>query len=82
MLIRPNSAIFVFQQMQLDFFIDLHGHSQQLNAFFYGNCFSNDAGRCDRQLILPALLAEIADDYSLDQTQFNMDPIKAGAARR
>lgn len=68
--------------MQLEFFIDLHSHSQQLNAFLYGNVFSDDPIRSERQAILPTLLSEIAVDYSLDLTQFNKDPVKAGTGRR
>lgn len=59
-----------------------HAHSQRTNSFLYGNVFSTDPVRCDRQLLLPTLLAPLSNDFSLSQTQFNTDSEKAGTGRR
>ncbi|KAK0395856.1 hypothetical protein QR680_001466 [Steinernema hermaphroditum] len=69
-------------QMELSAVIDVHAHSQRTNSFLYGNVFSKDLERCERQLIIPHLLSELTDDYSLEYTQFNTDSEKAGTNRR
>uniref|UniRef100_A0A914RN81 Peptidase M14 carboxypeptidase A domain-containing protein n=1 Tax=Parascaris equorum TaxID=6256 RepID=A0A914RN81_PAREQ len=63
-------------------YLDLHAHSQRTNSFIYGNVFSQDIRRCEKQLIIPYLLSELTDDFSLSYTSFNMDAEKAGTARR
>ncbi len=61
-------------------YIDLHAHSQRTNSFIYGNVDStNDSSR---QLLLPYLIADLCDDFSIAYTQFNMDIDKAGTSRR
>uniref|UniRef100_A0A7E4VZK9 Peptidase_M14 domain-containing protein n=1 Tax=Panagrellus redivivus TaxID=6233 RepID=A0A7E4VZK9_PANRE len=63
--------------------IDLHAHSNRTNFFLYGNLpSSKDSKQCEQQLIIPYILAEITDDYSLLATQFNTDAEKAGTSRR
>uniref|UniRef100_A0A1I7XYQ8 Peptidase_M14 domain-containing protein n=1 Tax=Steinernema glaseri TaxID=37863 RepID=A0A1I7XYQ8_9BILA len=69
-------------QIDLTAVIDVHAHSQRTNSFLYGNVFSKDPERCERQLIIPYLLSELTDDYSLEYTQFNTDSEKAGTNRR
>ena len=68
---------------------DIHAHSQLTNSFLYGNVVSSTStglrsskSRCNRQLIIPYLLAESTDDFSLQYTSFNIDEDKAGTHRR
>lgn len=72
---------FQLQSANLDFFIDIHAHSTLMNGFMYGNIF-DDEGRARKQAVFPSLMSEIARDFSLPQTNFNRDSIKAGTGRR
>ncbi|VDM38552.1 unnamed protein product [Toxocara canis] len=78
LLLRYNAN----PQIDLIMYLDLHAHSQRTNSFIYGNVFSKDARRCERQLIIPYLLSELTDDFSLSYTSFNTDAEKAGTGRR
>uniref|UniRef100_A0AC35U7C4 ZP domain-containing protein n=1 Tax=Rhabditophanes sp. KR3021 TaxID=114890 RepID=A0AC35U7C4_9BILA len=66
--------------IELIFCIDIHAHSQQTNGFLIGNLLSKNPQHCETQLILPYLMAENAEDYSLSRTQFNVDSDKAGTS--
>ncbi|WAR24325.1 CBPC6-like protein [Mya arenaria] len=63
------------------FFIDLHAHSTLMNGFMYGNTFE-DIDRYERQSVFPKLLCGNAEDFSLANTNFNRDAVKAGTGRR
>lgn len=69
------------QTIDLDFFIDIHAHSTMMNGFMYGNIY-DDSNRYERQAIFPRLLCSNADDFSINNTQFNRDAVKAGTGRR
>jgi hypothetical protein len=60
----------------------MHAHSQRTNAFLYGNVYADDVANTDRQLLLPRLMAEVADDFDLNATNLNADAHKAGTSRR
>ena len=66
---------------ELDFFIDIHAHSTMMNGFMYGNIYE-DPNRYERQAIFPKLLCSNADDFSMNNTSFNKDAVKAGTGRR
>ncbi|CAL8084789.1 unnamed protein product [Calicophoron daubneyi] len=65
----------------VNFFIDIHAHSTLMNGFMYGNVFE-DEERAERQAVFPNLLSQFAEDFSLPQTNFNRDAVKAGTGRR
>jgi hypothetical protein len=52
-----------------------------MNGFMYGNIY-DDSNRYERQAIFPRLLCSNADDFSINNTQFNRDAVKAGTGRR
>ncbi|OAF72086.1 Cytosolic carboxypeptidase 6 [Intoshia linei] len=65
----------------VEFYIDIHAHSTMKNGFMYGNIF-DDVTRANRQAILPQLLSNNTEDFSMSNTSFNKDEIKAGTSRR
>jgi len=67
--------------MDLEFYIDIHAHSTLMNGFMYGNVYE-DINRYERQAIFPKLLCQNAEDFSLANTNFNRDAVKAGTGRR
>eukprot|EP00118_Oscarella_pearsei_P013862 m.114717 g.114717 ORF g.114717 m.114717 type:complete len:303 (+) comp37520_c0_seq9:805-1713(+) len=67
--------------IDLDFYIDIHAHSTLMNGFMYGNVY-DDAERFDRHSVFPKLLCANAADFSMDNTSYNKDAVKAGTARR
>ncbi|CAH8497848.1 unnamed protein product [Dicrocoelium dendriticum] len=67
--------------MDVNFFVDIHAHSTMMNGFMYGNVFE-DEERAERQAVFPNLLSRFAEDFSLHQTNFNRDSVKAGTGRR
>ncbi|KAK7492935.1 hypothetical protein BaRGS_00015882 [Batillaria attramentaria] len=66
---------------EVDFYIDLHAHSTLMNGFMYGNIY-DDTDRYEKQSIFPKLLGGNAEDFSLGNTNFNRDAVKAGTGRR
>jgi hypothetical protein len=52
-----------------------------MNGFMYGNIYE-DNNRYERQAIFPKLLCSNADDFSMSNTSFNRDAVKAGTGRR
>lgn len=69
------------ENVDLDFFIDIHAHSTLTNGFMYGNVYDNEE-RFEQQMIFPHLLYANADDFSMANTSFNRDAMKAGTGRR
>ncbi|XP_001639517.2 cytosolic carboxypeptidase 6 [Nematostella vectensis] len=65
----------------LDFYIDIHAHSTLMNGFMYGNIYDEEE-RYERQAVFPKLLCANADDFSMSNTSFNRDAMKAGTGRR
>ncbi|CAL1538014.1 unnamed protein product [Lymnaea stagnalis] len=65
----------------MDFYIDLHAHSTLMNGFMYGNIY-DDMERYEKQSVFPKLLCSNAEDFSLTNTNFNRDAVKAGTGRR
>ncbi|KAM9529890.1 cytosolic carboxypeptidase 6-like isoform 3-T3 [Salvelinus alpinus] len=65
----------------LEFYIDVHAHSTMMNGFMYGNVFEEEE-RVQRQAVFPRLLCQNAPDFSLSNTSFNSDVVKAGTGRR
>ncbi|KAL3313119.1 Cytosolic carboxypeptidase 6 [Cichlidogyrus casuarinus] len=68
-------------EINLDFYVDIHAHSTLMNGFIYGNVYE-DEERHIRQAVFPQLFSQNAEDFSLQQTNFNRDVIKAGTGRR
>ena len=66
---------------ELDFFIDIHAHSTMMNGFMYGNVYE-DANRFEKHSVFPRLLSRNAEDFSINNTTFNRDALKAGTGRR
>ena len=52
------------QDMETDFYIDIHAHSTLMNGFMYGNVY-DDPVRYEKQAIFPKLLCGNADDFSM-----------------
>ncbi|TPP63310.1 ATP/GTP binding protein 4 [Fasciola gigantica] len=75
MKLNQNTAV------DVNFFIDIHAHSTLMNGFMYGNVFE-DEDRAERQAVFPNLMSRFAEDFSLPQTNFNRDAVKAGTGRR
>ncbi|CAH1774105.1 unnamed protein product, partial [Owenia fusiformis] len=69
------------QKDDLDFYIDIHAHSTLMNGFMYGNTYE-DMDRFERQAVFPKLLCGNAEDFSMSNTSFNKDAVKAGTGRR
>ena len=65
----------------LDFYMDIHAHSTLMNGFMYGNVYEDEERR-ELQSIFPRLLGANAKDFSLANTSFNKDIVKAGTGRR
>lgn len=66
---------------QIDFVIDIHGHSTLNGSFIYGNTYE-DVYRYERHLVFPKLLSTNADDYVQEHMMFNADDRKSGSSRR
>jgi hypothetical protein len=69
------------ENTDLDFYIDIHAHSTLMNGFMYGNIYE-DTMRYERQAVFPKLFCQNAEDFSLNNTSFNKDAVKAGTGRR
>ena len=52
-----------------------------MNGFMYGNVYE-DAQRFEKQSSFPRLLSRNAEDFSITNTTFNRDALKAGTGRR
>jgi hypothetical protein len=73
--------ISVFSGFWTWLFIDIHAHSTMMNGFMYGNVYE-DASRFEKHSIFPRLLSRTAEDFSINNTTFNRDALKAGTGRR
>ena len=51
------------QNVDLEFYVDIHAHSTLTNGFMYGNIY-DDEERFERQADFPKLLAKHAEDFS------------------
>ena len=69
------------ENIHLDFYIDIHAHSTMMNGFMYGNIYDEEE-RFERQAVYPKLLCANAEDFSMSNTSFNKDAVKAGTGRR
>ncbi|XP_071846417.1 cytosolic carboxypeptidase 6-like isoform X2 [Apostichopus japonicus] len=69
------------QNVDLDFYVDIHAHSTLMNCFMFGNVYE-DPVRYERQAVFPKLMCTNADDFSMGNTSFNKDALKAGTGRR
>ncbi|KAK2574061.1 Cytosolic carboxypeptidase 6 [Acropora cervicornis] len=69
------------ENVHLDFYIDIHAHSTMMNGFMYGNIYDEEE-RFERQAVYPRLLCANAEDFSMTNTSFNKDAVKAGTGRR
>jgi hypothetical protein len=67
--------------VDLDFYFDIHAHSTLMNGFMYGNVYE-DMQRFDQHSVFPKLLCANAEDFSMSNTSFNQDAVKAGTGRR
>ncbi|XP_032453124.1 cytosolic carboxypeptidase 6 isoform X1 [Nasonia vitripennis] len=65
----------------LDCVLDLHAHTNATGVFVYGNTY-DDVYRYERHIVLPKLLAQLAEDYEPSNTMYNQDAHKEGTARR
>ncbi|CAI9729590.1 Hypothetical predicted protein [Octopus vulgaris] len=68
------------EQYDVEFYIDIHAHSTLMNGFMYGNTFE-DVDRLEKQAVFPKLLRMNAEDFSMSNTNFNRDAVKAGTGR-
>ncbi|KAI8510035.1 Cytosolic carboxypeptidase 6 [Branchiostoma belcheri] len=68
------------EKVDLDFYIDIHAHSTLMNGFMYGNVYDEE-DRFEQQMVFPRLLGNNAEDFSLANTNFNRDAVKAGTGR-
>lgn len=55
---------FNLQNINLDFYVDIHAHSTLMNGFMFGNVYE-DPVRYERQAIFPKLMCTNADDFSM-----------------
>ena len=69
------------ENIDIDFYIDIHAHSTLSNCFMYGNIY-DDEERFQRQAVFPRLMCSHAEDFSFANTAFNRDVVKAGTGRR
>ena len=70
LLFQPTSLIsdlVLFQQVDVDFYIDIHAHSTLTNGFMYGNVY-DDPVRYEKQCVFPKLMCANADDFSMVRT--------------
>uniref|UniRef100_A0A0L8GRT6 Peptidase M14 carboxypeptidase A domain-containing protein n=1 Tax=Octopus bimaculoides TaxID=37653 RepID=A0A0L8GRT6_OCTBM len=67
-------------QYDVEFYIDIHAHSTLMNGFMYGNTY-DDVDRLEKQSVFPKLLRMNAEDFSMSNTNFNRDAVKAGTGR-
>ena len=72
-------------ERQVEFYIDIHGHSRKFNAFLYGNCFvdANDDPRNNALIkVLPLLLDQKSDYYSFKDCTFALEKEKESTSRQ
>lgn len=80
-LFNLSIVCFSFQCYQIDFVLDLHGHTTSNGSFIYGNTYDN-VFRYERHLVFPKLLSANAPDFASEHMMFNADERKHGSLRR
>lgn len=60
--------------------VDIHGHSRQKNAFFFG-CPSLRGGECSFKEF-PYLMSQIDSSFRFENCSFKMESSKAGTMRQ
>eukprot|EP00854_Cymbomonas_tetramitiformis_P019492 gene19492-23307_t len=69
--------------VDVDFFIDIHAHSTARSGFLLCNPpTEKDQAGYEKASLFPRLLGQHARDFSLDACKFCTDPCKAGTGRR
>jgi len=66
------------EQRKVAFVIDLHGHSNQLNAFTYGNI---DPEHSFLNKVFPLTLCKTSDVFNYNYCSYSMHKSKKGTAR-
>ena len=69
------------EDIDVQMYCDIHAHSTLMNGFMYGNVFE-DTNRFEKQAVFPRLMSNNCDDFSMTNTNFNRDVVKAGTGRR
>lgn len=82
-----NSSLFreIFDQTmskEFAFVSDQTGFPSVINVVFLLHCISLLSFRFEKQAVFPKLLCANAEDFSLANTAFNRDAVKAGTGRR
>ncbi|KAF6216574.1 hypothetical protein GE061_000917 [Apolygus lucorum] len=75
------SALDQDKNIELDFVMDIHAHSNLRGAFIVGNTY-NDVYRYERHIVFPKILSQLVLGYENCHTVFNRDSNKSGSARR
>lgn len=69
--------------MVLDFYVDIHAHSNARNGFFLCNPpKQREPAAFERAALLPRLMDARIKDFSLSACRFDADPLKARKSRR
>lgn len=79
--LQSNCWCLFAQSCQIDFVLDLHGHTTSNGSFIYGNTYDN-VFRYERHLVFPKLLSANAPDFASEHMMFNADERKNGSLRR
>lgn len=67
----------------LDFYVDVHAHSNARNGFFLCNPpKQREPAAFERAALLPRLMDARLKDFSLSACRFDADPLKSGTGRR
>ncbi|KAL1130117.1 hypothetical protein AAG570_013056 [Ranatra chinensis] len=69
------------KNIELDFVLDIHAHSNLKGVFIYGNTY-NDVYRYERHIVFPKLLAQNVLGFESANTVFNRDINKSNSSRR
>uniref|UniRef100_A0A2H1VJ02 SFRICE_033697 n=1 Tax=Spodoptera frugiperda TaxID=7108 RepID=A0A2H1VJ02_SPOFR len=79
--IRPTRHFCDFQNVQLDFIIDIHADISHEGVFVRGNSY-DDVYRFERQAVLPKFLGARIEAWRPEACFYNSDSLLAGTARR
>eukprot|EP01135_Chromosphaera_perkinsii_P004701 Nk52_evm12s294 gene=Nk52_evmTU12s294 len=67
--------------VSVEFYIDIHAHTALTNVFMYGNEYS-DTRKKSEHVQFPQLLSKNIKEFSIENSSFNRDKVKAGTGRR